>query len=256
MAGFKQVSLVLATAGFLTSGVAQATLIDRGHGLVYDSGLNITWLQDANYAALELNDARRDAIILEVGSVGGHALTRADFQGWVLPDPYDGNMNFWGATAWAQALEFGGYSDWRLPTILQPDSSCTQQITTPPWSQGSNCAGGEMGHLFYVDLGGTFGSDKRGTQLVGDVALYNIQANYISGTTLPNGIGAGDFLFLNGWQSNTLFSFPNFAWAVRDGDVEFVPEPTTLALICIGLAGLTATRRKNVQTSARRRHQA
>lgn len=32
------------------SGSAQASLIDRGGGLIYDSNLNVTWLQDANYA--------------------------------------------------------------------------------------------------------------------------------------------------------------------------------------------------------------
>ena len=29
---------------------ANAALIDRGNGLIYDSYLNITWLQDANYS--------------------------------------------------------------------------------------------------------------------------------------------------------------------------------------------------------------
>lgn len=33
------------------SGTAQATLIDRGGGMVYDDVLNITWLQDANQGA-------------------------------------------------------------------------------------------------------------------------------------------------------------------------------------------------------------
>ncbi|MCP4407494.1 MAG: DUF1566 domain-containing protein, partial [Gammaproteobacteria bacterium] len=32
------------------AGTVQATLIDRGGGLIYDDVLNITWLQDANYA--------------------------------------------------------------------------------------------------------------------------------------------------------------------------------------------------------------
>jgi hypothetical protein len=244
MDGFKQVSMALATAGFLTSGMAQATLFDRGGGLIYDDALNVTWLQNANYAASELNDARRDAIILEVGSVGGHALTRADFQGWVLPDPYDGNMNFWGATAWAQALTFGGYSDWRLPRFLRPDAGCTQSVT-----QGFNCSGSEMGHLFYADLGGSAGSDKRGTQSVGDVTFFNIQANYISGTRVVGANAAGDFLFLNGWQSDTLLSFPNFAWAIRDGDVSQlapIPEPETYAMMLagLGLLGLVAQGRK------------
>ena len=32
----------------LTSASALATLIDRGHGLIYDSALDVTWLQNAN----------------------------------------------------------------------------------------------------------------------------------------------------------------------------------------------------------------
>ena len=30
------------------SGVAQATLVDRGNGMIYDNVLDVTWLQDAN----------------------------------------------------------------------------------------------------------------------------------------------------------------------------------------------------------------
>jgi len=33
-----------------TTGTAQALLVDRGNGLLYDNVLNVTWLQDANYA--------------------------------------------------------------------------------------------------------------------------------------------------------------------------------------------------------------
>lgn len=46
--------------GLCVSGVAQAALYDRGGGLIYDSVLDVTWLQDANYAATELSDARVD----------------------------------------------------------------------------------------------------------------------------------------------------------------------------------------------------
>ena len=34
----------------LNASVAQATLFDRGGGLIYDNVLDVTWLQDANYA--------------------------------------------------------------------------------------------------------------------------------------------------------------------------------------------------------------
>jgi hypothetical protein len=39
-------------AGMVFTGSAQATLLDRGNGLIYDDVLNITWLQDANYTPL------------------------------------------------------------------------------------------------------------------------------------------------------------------------------------------------------------
>jgi hypothetical protein len=32
----------------LLAGIAQATLFDRGNGLIYDNVLNITWTQNAN----------------------------------------------------------------------------------------------------------------------------------------------------------------------------------------------------------------
>jgi hypothetical protein len=47
-------SLLLATSAFLLiAPSADATLYDRGGGLIYDKDLNITWLQDANLAATE-----------------------------------------------------------------------------------------------------------------------------------------------------------------------------------------------------------
>jgi len=36
---------------------AEATLFDQGGGLIYDTDLNITWLQDANYAMTSGYDA-------------------------------------------------------------------------------------------------------------------------------------------------------------------------------------------------------
>ena len=48
--------------------------------------LNITWLQDANYAKTSGYDS-------------------------------DGQMEWNVAVAWADGLVYGGYSDWRLPTV-------------------------------------------------------------------------------------------------------------------------------------------
>jgi hypothetical protein len=77
-------SLVLVVVlGFC--GNADAKLWDRGGGLIYDDVLNITWLQDANYAQTSGYDA-------------------------------DGRMMWDQAMDWAANLVYGGYDDWRLPT--------------------------------------------------------------------------------------------------------------------------------------------
>jgi hypothetical protein len=65
---------------------SQGEFVDLGNGLVYQPALDITWLQDANYA-----------------STSGY---RAD-----------GLMTFDEANAWATALVFGGTGGWRLPTF-------------------------------------------------------------------------------------------------------------------------------------------
>jgi hypothetical protein len=75
--------------------LAQATLWDRGGGLVYDDVLNITWLQDANYAATNT-----------FGVSGINA---------------DGTMNWDTTQSWVDAMnstKYLGYNDWRLPATV------------------------------------------------------------------------------------------------------------------------------------------
>lgn len=43
--------------GLALSTSANATLIDRGNGMIYDSDQALTWLQDANYAKTSGYDA-------------------------------------------------------------------------------------------------------------------------------------------------------------------------------------------------------
>lgn len=88
MSGLKQVSLALATAGWLSNGAAQAALNDRGGGLLYDDVLKVTWLQDAKYAKtsdydgdvnMNWSDAKTCASSLKISRVAGESLT-----GWHL----------------------------------------------------------------------------------------------------------------------------------------------------------------------------
>lgn len=211
--------------GFLlcfSSVAAQAALIDRGGGMIYDTDLDLTWLADANAA-----------------------------QGTVFDDgtnTADGRMSWASATAWAASLTVGGVSGWRLPATADPDPACTDLGGVPsPDIRGFTCTGAEMGHLFYTELGGTpnttiFDSTDP------DLALFsNIQGQYWSGTTeagFPD--YAWDFVFTQGVQSDA-FKTTNFqhGWAVHGGDVALVPAPATAWLLATGLLGvIRMTRRK------------
>ncbi|MBK8536437.1 MAG: hypothetical protein IPL59_15695 [Candidatus Competibacteraceae bacterium] len=89
--------IFVAALGF--AGAADATLSNRGGGLIYDDVLNITWLQDANYAK-----------------------TQYDSSSGALGDA-DGLMNWDTANTWAANLSYYDsvrgvtYDDWRLPTV-------------------------------------------------------------------------------------------------------------------------------------------
>ena len=132
------------------------------------------------------------------------------------------------ANTWAENLVYGGYSDWRLPTTLQPDATCSDQNTVeiPPLSFNNNCSGSEMGHLFYTELGGVAGSSiltiNNGLlSLFTNTALVN-SFPYWSGTGFsPNPVTfAWSFSLGDGTQNAYDKSFGAWALAVRPGDVD------------------------------------
>ena len=86
---------------------ATAALYDRGNGLIYDDVLDITWLQDANYAQTSGYDS-------------------------------DGAMTWNDANNWALNLTYEGYSDWRLPVTQFPDATCYDEGKIGS-SAGYNC---------------------------------------------------------------------------------------------------------------------
>ena len=241
-------SLLLAcTVTILPAGGAFAALVNRGGGMIYDDTLNITWLYDWNYAKTSYFDA-------------------------------DGYMNWTTANDWANSLVFGGFSDWRLPTVAQPDTSCSDNSTNVYGLHyfGFNCTGGEMGHLFYTDLGGHAGQsvlDSRGDtaqESANRLLFVNVQtSDYWSGTRYaPNVSGAWVFSPYTGNQFAVAgfgFSSEQFrAMAVRPGDVIVappppppppppvpgqVPEPSGLLLVGAALGAVAMSRRRSLKSS-------
>ena len=73
-----------------------------------------------------------------------------------LRDVNVAQQNWYQWVASAASFSFGSYSDWRLPN----SDSCVAQ----------HCVGSEMGHLWYIELGNSFGqpintADRKSTRL-------------------------------------------------------------------------------------------
>jgi hypothetical protein len=233
----KRVVLALATAGLLSSGAAQAELFDRGGGLLYDDVLNVTWLQDANYAKTSGYDA-------EYAKTSGYDT--------------NGRMNWAAANTWAGSLNISRFageslSGWRLPA------------SSTDWSYNITSPNSELSYMYYVNLGlkgvlspagayqpdyGVHGNGTEGGQA--NVGLVkNLQSFvYWSGTVYEPepaiGPHAWDFYTSDGAQCAEYQPDEFYAWAVRPGDVATVavPEPETYAMLLagLGLLGVGAKR--------------
>jgi len=227
-------------------GSVYAALIDRGTGMIYDTELGITWLQDANYARTELSDSRVDEIIASVDTVDGHTLSTLDFI--EIDGEYVGKMTWWGALAWADQLVYGGFDDWRLPHILPVngisfnDSYLSYDGSTDygynigaPGSAYPGSTGSEMAYMYYNNLGNEclIGTHIPGQGLVNIGDFTNLAgASYWSDLEYrPPSEYAWYFDFGNGVQSYVTADGSNcmrgglVAWAVRDGD--FGPSVST-----------------------------
>ncbi len=170
---------------------ANAALMSKlGGSVVYDTDLDITWLANANTA--------------KPGFDGDGFMT------WESSSPSITNT----ATDWIDALNltsYLGFSNWRLPTTLVPDSSCIGDTAN---SKGTSCSGSEMGHLFHIE----------GITAATPGLFTNVQSGfYWSGTSL-DAANAYHFSFADGDQDiSDKTGSKSYAWAVHDGDFHMVP---------------------------------
>lgn len=199
-------TLALAGLSFLTLSTS-AALYDRGNGLIYDDVLNITWAQDVEYTP--------------------------------------GTTNWEDAVIWAGNLNYGGFDDWRLPSI-----------------SNNNVGVGELEYMFYNNLG--YNPDPPqytprysttfDDAITGDTVRLNIlvvwspsifwhQEDYEhDGWSLYAPIFSTQDGRVKAGEKRTAYLGPS--WAVRDGDVAQVPIPGAVWLFCSALIGLAGIKRK------------
>jgi hypothetical protein len=217
-----------------------AALVDRGNGLLYEDVLNITILQDANFAKTSGFDS-------------------------------DGRMTWETANSWVQSLTIANTGGWRLPTT-QPLNGSSYSTTfstsgstdygynvSAPGSLSAGATSSEMAYLFFNSLGNIaeFNLDGspsacRNVQIgtahcLSNTGLFdNLESyTYWSGSASPEAGSYWTFTMDGGFQPFSPGGSSLYALLVHDGDIASLvngslPEAPSLILSFTALALLLA----------------
>ncbi|MFH1218147.1 MAG: hypothetical protein V1706_16760 [Pseudomonadota bacterium] len=125
LAGLAVAVMVL---GFSTH--SHATLIDRGAGLIYDTDLNVTWLQDANYA--------------KTSGFSPDGVFRADQA-----------LNWASNLVYHDSVRNVDYDDWRLPSVSPIGVDWNYEFSTDgstDWGPNNISPQNELSYMYFVNL--------------------------------------------------------------------------------------------------------
>ena len=197
----------------------QAELHDRGGGLLYDDALNITWLQDANYAKT-------------CGASPGGAMGWAEAQKWV------------GKLVYYDPVRKVELRCWRLPKVKPVNGvAFTGKFSLDGTSdEGYNITSlnSELAYMFYVNLKlkgyySTTGEVQPGFGTGGN-GKWDVSANTglvknFRASVYWTGTDDVSYPLRNAWMFDAYWGNQNFynkwdvllVWPVRDGDVTATP---------------------------------
>ena len=216
-------------------------LSDRGNGLIYDDVLDITWLQDANYAFTSGYSISNAVGEVEESQVNIQA---------------DGRMGWEAATTWVNQLSYAGYNNWRLPSANLMNSSNPCEANDGSCDFGYNNTTAEVGHMFYNNLNNSAltpiltnisFTDSSSGLIKSFINVKNDKYWYQDELESNSAEDAWSFDASDGDNSDDAKVDSSYAWAVHDGDIGAspVPLPAGITLFLSGLVGLGVMRARN-----------